>query len=161
MIDTYSRGLTVAAAIGAGVTAGVYFAFSTFVMPALRKLSHTQAISTMNSINKAAPNNPLFMLALFGTGIICVLVMVAGFRHRDDPAATWEIVGAALYLVSVLVTVLYHVPHNEQLMKVDPDGGGAGTTWAHFYSGWMAWNHVRTVTATAGTVSLVLALRAG
>lgn len=161
MIDTYSRGLVVAAAIGAGVTAGVYFAFSTFVMPALRKLSHTQAISTMNSINKAAPNNPLFMLALFGTGIVCVLVMVVGFRHRDDPAAAWEIVGAALYLVSVLVTVLYHVPHNEQLMKVDPDGGAAGTAWAHFYSGWMAWNHVRTLAATAGTVSLILALRAG
>jgi uncharacterized membrane protein len=48
MIDGYARGLTVAAAIGAGVTAGVYFAFSTFVMTALRRLAPAQAISAMN-----------------------------------------------------------------------------------------------------------------
>lgn len=161
MIEGYSRWLTVAAVIGAGVAAGVYFACSTFVMPALRKLLHTQAISAMNSINKAAPNSPLFMLALFGTGIVCVLVMIAAFRQRDDPAAAWQIAGAALYLISVLVTVIYHVPHNGELMKVDPNGAGAGTTWSHFYSGWIAWNHVRTLAAVGGTVSLVLALRAG
>jgi uncharacterized membrane protein len=159
MIDTYPRGLTLAAAIGVGITAGVYFAFSTFVMTALRRLSHSQAITAMNAINKAAPN-PLFMLALFGTGIICILLMISGFQHRDDPAAAWQIAGSALYLLSVLVTVTYHIPHNDALMKIDPDGTGAGATWSHFYSGWMAWNHVRTLAAIGGTASLVLALRA-
>jgi uncharacterized membrane protein len=161
MIDTYTRGLTVTAAIGAGLAGGVYLAFSTFVMPGLRKLPHSQAISSMNAINKAAPSNPLLMLVLFGTGIVCVLLMISGFQHRGDPAAVWQIVGAALYLISVLILVGYHVPHNDQLMKVDPNGAGAGTTWSHFYSAWMAWNHVRTLTAAGGAVSLVLALRAG
>jgi uncharacterized membrane protein len=159
MIDSYARGLTVAAAIGVSITAGVYFAFSTFVMVALRRLSNSQAISAMNSINKAAPN-PLFMLALFGTAIVCVLLMISGLQHRDNPAAMWQIVGAALYLVSVVITVIYHIPHNDQLMRVDPNGAGAGTTWTHFYSGWMAWNHVRTLASVGGTVSLILALRA-
>ena len=45
-------------------------------------------------------------------------------------------------------------------MKVDPNGAGAGATWPHFYSGWMIWNHLRTLTAAGGAVSLVLALRA-
>jgi uncharacterized membrane protein len=159
VIDSYARGLTVAAAIGVSITAGVYFAFSTFVMVALRRLSNSQAISAMNSINKAAPN-PLFMLALFGTAIVCVLLMVSGLQHRDNPAAMWQIVGAALYLVSVVITVIYHIPHNDQLMRVDPNGAGAGTTWTHFYSGWLAWNHVRTLASVGGTVSLILALRA-
>jgi uncharacterized membrane protein len=159
MIDGYARGLTVAAAIGAGVTAGVYFAFSTFVMTALRRLAPAQAISAMNSINKAAPN-PLFMLTLFGTAIVCILLVIAGLRHRDDSAAVWQLTGCALYLVSVLITVMYHVPHNDALMRVDPDAAGADSTWSHFYTGWMAWNHVRTLSAVAGTVSLVLALRA-
>jgi uncharacterized membrane protein len=159
MIDSYARGLTVAAAIGVSITAGVYFAFSTFVMVALRRLSNSQAISAMNSINKAAPN-PLFMLALFGTAIVCVLLMISGLQHRDNPAAMWQIVGAALYLVSVVITVIYHIPHNDQLMRVDPNGAGAGTTWTHFYSGWLAWNHVRTLASVGGTVSLILALRA-
>ena len=124
MIDGYSRGLTLAAAIGAGITAGVYFAFSTFIMTGLRRLSHAQSIAAMNAINKAAPN-PLFMLALFGTGIVCVLLAISGFQQRDDPAAVWQIVGCALYLGSVLVTVAYHIPHNEALMNVDPNSAGA------------------------------------
>jgi uncharacterized membrane protein len=153
--------MTVTAAIGAGIAAGVYFAFSTFVMPGLRKLSHSQAISAFNGINKAAPQNPLLMLVLFGTGVLCVLLIISGFQHRDNPAAVWQIVGAALYLVSVLILIAYHIPHNDQLMKVDPNGAGAGSTWSHFYSAWMAWNHARTLAAAGGTLSLVLALRAG
>ena len=114
----------------------------------------------MSAINKAAPANPLLMVVLFGTGIVCVLLLIAGVRHRDDSAAVWQIVGAALYLVSVLILVGYHIPHNDQLMKVDPNGAGAGATWSQFYSGWMIWNHLRTLTAAGGAVSLVLALRA-
>jgi uncharacterized membrane protein len=100
------------------------------------------------------------MLALFGTAILCILLVIAGFRHREDSAAVWQLTGCALYLVSVLITVMYHVPHNDALMRVDPDAAGADSTWSHFYTGWMAWNHVRTLSAVAGTVSLVLALRA-
>lgn len=159
MTDAYSRWLTIVAAVGAGVSAGVYFAFATFVMPGLRRISHSQAISAMNGINKSAPASPLLMLALFGTGIVCVLLMISGFRNLDDPKAVWVIAGAALYIVSVLITVMYHVPHNDQLLKVDPNGAGAGSTWSHFYSSWMAWNTVRTLTAAGGTVGLVLALR--
>jgi uncharacterized membrane protein len=158
MIDGYGRGLTLAAAIGAAVTAGVYFAFSTFIMTGLRRLSHAQSIAAMNAINKAAPN-PLFMLALFGTAIACVVLAIHGLRNRDG-ATVWLMVGCALYLISALVTVAYHIPHNDALMTVDPDAAGAGTTWSHFVAPWLAWNHVRTVTSLAGTVSLVLALRA-
>jgi uncharacterized membrane protein len=158
MIDGYARGLTLAAAIGAGITAGVYFAFSTFIMTGLRRLSHAQSIAAMNAINKAAPN-PLFMLALFGTAIACVVLAIHGLRNRDA-ATVWLLLGCALYLISALVTVAYHIPHNEALMTVDPNANGAGTTWSRFVRPWLAWNHVRTVTSVAGTVSLVLALRA-
>src|SRR3954452_20232878 len=105
MIDGYSRGLTVIAAVGAGVAAGVYFAFSTFVLPGLRRTSSAQAISAMNGINKAAPASPLLMLVLFGTGAACILLMISSFRPGGDPAAVWRIVGCALYLASVVITV--------------------------------------------------------
>ena len=55
MIDSYSRVLTIVTALGAGLNAGVFFAFSSFVMTALRRLPATQSISAMNAINKAAP----------------------------------------------------------------------------------------------------------
>lgn len=38
MTGSWARWLTVAAALGGGLSAGVYLAFSTVVMPGLRKL---------------------------------------------------------------------------------------------------------------------------
>jgi len=57
------------AAVGAGLSAGVFFAFSTFVMKALGRLPDTEGISAMQAINKAAPT-PAFMAALFGTAAV-------------------------------------------------------------------------------------------
>jgi uncharacterized membrane protein len=50
----------------------MYLTWPALVTPGLRKLPPAHAISAMNSINKAAPSNPLLMLVLFGTGIVCV-----------------------------------------------------------------------------------------
>ena len=160
MTDTYTRTLAVIAAIGAGLSAGVYLAFSTLVMSGIHRLTPSQAISAMNGISKAAPANPLLMLVLFGTGIVCVLLIISGFQHRDNPAAVWQIVGVALFLIGMLITIMYHIPHNDQLLKVDPNAAGAGATWTHYYQPWMAWNHARTLASLGGTSSLVLALRA-
>lgn len=157
ILTGYARGLTVGAAIAAGLTAGVYFAFSTFLVPALRKLSADRSISAMNAINRAAPGSPLFMLALFGTGFACLWLAILSLRHRGDPAAAWLIAGAALYLLSVLITVGYHVPHNEALMKADP----TPATWQHFIGPWLVWNHLRTIAAIGGATSLVIALLKG
>ena len=160
MTDTYTRTLAITAAIGAGLSAGVYFAFSTLVMGGIRRLSPSQAIGAMQGINKAAPASPLLMLVLFGTGVVCVLLMISGFQHRDAPGAAWQIAGAALFLIGMLITIIYHIPHNDQLLKVNPNASGASETWTHYYQPWMAWNHARTLASVGGTVSLVLALRA-
>lgn len=53
-------------ALGCGLVAGVFFAFSTFVMSALARLQPAQGIAAMQSINITAIN-PLFMMAIFGT----------------------------------------------------------------------------------------------
>jgi uncharacterized membrane protein len=46
--------LTFATALGCGLSAGVFFAFSSFVMPALDRLAPGQSIRAMNSISKLA-----------------------------------------------------------------------------------------------------------
>ncbi len=159
-IDGYLKTLTVIAAVGAGISGGVFFAFSTFVMKALGRLPAAQGLAAMNAINKAAPA-PLFMLALFGTGVAGVAVSVAALRHLDQRWAAYLLAGTALYLVCVIVTVVYHVPRNDALALVDPAGPGAAHAWASYLSPWTAWNHVRTVTALAGSALFIIALRAG
>jgi hypothetical protein len=95
-----TKTLTMITAVGAGVAGGVFFAFSTFVMPALHRLPKPQGMAAMQSINKAAPN-PLFMAVLFGTFVLGVVVAVSGLRHRG-PATPWLVAGAAAYLVQIV-----------------------------------------------------------
>lgn len=159
MIDGYPQALTIIAAVGAGVSAGVFFTFSTFVMKALGRLPAAQAISAMNAINKAAPT-PLFMLALFGTAAVCITLAVVALTHLDQRWAVYLLIGSALYLVSVVLTIAYHVPRNDALALVDPRSPGAAHAWAKYLQHWTAWNHVRTVTALAGTAVFILTLRA-
>jgi len=160
MMDGYLRILTVIAAVGAGVSGGVFFAFSTFVMKALGRLPAAEGISAMKAINKAAPA-PLFMLALFGTGVVSIVLSAVALRHLDQRWAVYVLTGTALYLVCVVLTVVYHVPRNDALALVDPAGPGAAHAWAHYLSPWTAWNHVRTVTAMAGSTAFIIAIQAG
>ena len=160
MIDGYLRILTITAAVGAGVSGGVFFAFSTFVMKALGRLPAAEGISAMKAMNKTAPT-PLFMLALFGTAVVSIALSAVALRHLDQRWAVYVLTGTALYLVCVILTMVYHVPHNDALALVDPAGPGAAHAWAQYLSPWTSWNHVRTVTALAGTTAFIIALQAG
>jgi uncharacterized membrane protein len=160
MIAGYIRALTVVAAVGAGVSGGVFFAFSTFVMKGLGRLPNSEGISAMNAINKAAPN-PLFMVALFGTGAISIALSAVALRHLSQPWAIYLFIATALYLVCVVLTMAYHVPHNSALALIDPNAPNAAHAWAQYHPPWTAWNHVRTISALAGATSYILALRAG
>src|ERR1700730_6934140 len=114
MIDNYPRALTLVAAIGAALVAGVFFAFSTFVMTALRRLPDSQGMSAMQAINKAAPS-PLFMTALFGTGLC-----ISALTRLDKLGAVYQLVGSVLYIAGVLLTIVYHVPKNDALAVITP-----------------------------------------
>jgi uncharacterized membrane protein len=73
MIDEVPFVLTFVSALGCGLMAGVFFAFSAFVMKALSRLPAAQGIAAMQSINVAAIT-PLFMAALFGTAVACLVL---------------------------------------------------------------------------------------
>ena len=74
-MDGLLTALAVATALGCGLNAGVFFAFSSFVMKALARLQPAQGIAAMQSINLVAVT-PAFMTALFGTAAACVAVAI-------------------------------------------------------------------------------------
>jgi uncharacterized membrane protein len=157
MASGFARALTVSCALGAGLVAGVYFAFSTFVMRGLREVPPATGMAAMQSINKAAPN-PLFVFALVGTGLGCVVLGVVAATRWRDPAAPWALAGAALYVVSLGLTIAYHIPRNDALERVDPTSAGASARWSRYLAEWVPWNHVRTLAALAGAVAMTIAL---
>lgn len=147
MSNSVIQCLAVATTVGAAVAAGVFFAFSTFIMPALGRLEPAQGISAMQAINVAAPN-AWFMTILFGSA--AGALVVAGFSVvRGDGSAVLTVVGCALYLVCIATTIAYHVPRNDALALVDPADADAAAAWRDYLAGWTLWNHVRTISALA------------
>jgi uncharacterized membrane protein len=149
--------VTTAGAVGAGIIGGVFFTFTAFVMPALRKLPSAQGIEAMQSINKLAVTPPL-MLVLFGTAILSVVTAIWAIRHRGQPVSPWLLAGALAYLAAILITMIGNIPLNNSLAVLDPHAAGAPAQWASFVTRWTAWNTARGLTSIAGTVLLIVAL---
>jgi uncharacterized membrane protein len=156
------RILTMTTAIGCCLVAGVFFAFSTIVMHGLDRLPSTRGLQAMHSINVTAIN-PLFMLALFGTGVACLVLAIWSLTDLGASQSPLLIGAAVLYLVGVIgLTIGYHVPHNDALAAVHASAPGAADKWKDYATGWTTWNHVRTITPLISTTLLIAALsRAG
>jgi uncharacterized membrane protein len=160
MMQTWLVGLSVVASVGCGLIAGVFFAFSTFVMTALRRLPAGQGIAAMQAINVAVVN-PAFLAVFLGTAASCAVVIVAAPMRWAQPGAGYLMGGAALYFVgTVLVTMLFNVPLNNVLAKVAPGDADAGDVWTRYVSRWTMWNHVRTAAAALAMAAFIFALRA-
>lgn len=150
--------LTLLAALGSGLMAGTFFAFSSFVMGALGRLRPPAGIAAMQSINIVVIN-PLFLGVFLGTGVVCIALLVVALMRWGDPAAMWLVAGSVLYVVgTVLVTVGFNVPLNERLAALDPEGAAGAELWAHYRSRWTVWNHVRTVAPLAALACFILSL---
>ncbi len=150
--------LTFAAVLGSGLVAGIFFAFSTFVMRALGQLPQNQGIAAMKAINVAVLN-PWFFLAFFGTGAVCLPVAFLALGSAAGMHRAYLLAGCALYLVGcLLVTVAFNVPLNNRLASADPDSSGAEALWANYLSRWTLWNHVRTAASLAAAGLFVMAL---
>lgn len=158
MIDGLLFALTLLSAIGCGLVAGIFFAFSAFVMRALGNLPPAQGIAAMQSMNVVVIN-PWFMTAFFGTAAACVFVIIRALLQWHEPGATYLLAGSLLYLVgTVLVTMVFNVPRNNALAAVESASTEGARLWADYLNTWTAWNHVRTIAALAAAASLTIAL---
>ena len=143
------------AMLGSGLMAGVFFAFSTFVMKALARLPAETGIAAMQAVNVAAVKS-WFLVAFLGTTAACGFVVVSTFGRWRDASAMWPLTGGLVFLVGTfLVTVLFNVPMNNALAALPANDPGRATFWVRYVADWTAWNHVRTITSLAAAVLLV------
>lgn len=144
------------AAIGTGLMAGVYFAFSAFVMTALGRLPPPAGIDAMRSIN-ATILGSAFMPLFFGTTLISLaLAVLAAFRWGDPGAGALGAAGLVYVVGMFLCTVRFNVPLNETLAAAD--AAGAASVWQAYLTEWTRWNHVRTAASTLASGLYVAAL---
>jgi uncharacterized membrane protein len=158
VIDNLRFALSLLAALGCGLMAGLFFAFSVSVMRALARLTPAQGIAAMQAINIVILN-PIFLGVFLGTAVTSVLAIIVSLLRWNAPGAFYLFAGGALYLIgNILVTAVFNVPKNNALDAVAPADPGSASLWADYLSSWTAWNHVRTVTALAATAAFILAL---
>lgn len=149
---------TFVAAISSGLVAGIFFAFSTFVMAALGRLPPEQGIAAMNSINITVIN-PLFMLAFMGTGVLCLALAGASYLWWDHTGGKLILVASLLYVIGCVgVTMVFNVPLNDALAAVKTATPEGVALWSEYLGTWTFWNHVRTVAPLLSAILFTIAL---
>ena len=145
-------------ALGCGLMAGVFFAFSAFVMNALAQLQPALGIAAMQSINITVIN-PLFMGVFLGTSAACIFLAISSLLKWHQPGAAYLLFGSLLYLVgTVLVTIVFNVPLNNALARVEPSSTDGANLWVSYLANWTIWNHIRTAAALAAAALLTTSL---
>ncbi|CAM5306540.1 DUF1772 domain-containing protein [Streptomyces pharetrae] len=158
MIDGPFFVLTVLGVLGTGLVAGVFCAFSAFVMRGLTALPPAQGVAAMQAVNAAAVR-PAFMAVFLGSAVLCAVIAVVTFALWPRQGAVELLLGSALYLFgSFGVTAAANVPRNEALGRLRPGTAEAAAYWPSYLREWTAWNHVRTVASAAAALAYVLAL---
>lgn len=148
--------LLIAAAIGSGLIGGVFYAFSSLIMPAFRKVPADHAISVMRSINVRVMKSS-FLAVFIGTGLLCLVTGIQSVFLWEHTRSKLIFAAGGIYLVgSILVTGLRNVPLNHQL-AVQKDNG-LHDFWFSYTAAWTRWNHIRTIACVVSSGLFILSL---
>lgn len=86
-------------AVGCGLLAGVYFAFSAFVMAALGRVDPAAGIAAMNAINVVITRS-LFMPFFLGTTLTAAALAVLALFRWGEPGAIAMLTGGVILACS-------------------------------------------------------------
>jgi uncharacterized membrane protein len=156
--DKFALILTVAAALGSGLIAGLFFAFSNSIMKALGKLPPNEGMAAMQNIN-AIILNPVFLGVFMGTDIVSAVLILLGIIRIGQPGSLWFISGALLYIIgSLLLTMVFNVPMNNALAAADAASPDGQEIWKNYLVNWTFWNHIRTIASLLASASFTVGL---
>lgn len=129
--------------------AGIFFAFSDFVMKSLNRMEETAAIEAMQSINLWVYRS-FFMIGLY----TMVPVSLFGiFNWAFNTGDRLFALGGAAYLIGVIiVSGLGNIPLNEKLAKLPSGDLATKQFWVHYVQKWSALNHLRVLGATVAAL---------
>lgn len=134
------------------INAGVFFAFSTFVVPAARRLPPAEAVHAFQAMNRQVPRSlylPVFLLS----GVGGLATAIAAFAVVGSGVLAF---GGLVAFVALLVSVAINIPRNTELdAATDAEATAA---WTRYVGAWALGNHVRTVLCVLATGLLVAGL---
>lgn len=144
--------------LGAGAIGGLFFAFSTSVMKALVKLPPPHGITVMQRINEVILN-ALFLGVFMGTAVLSLVCIAVFFLPLGDARSGWLLAAGLLYLSGTFcVTVVFNVPRDQRLARLEAESADAAKYWASYLKEWTFWNHVRGAMALAAVACAAISI---
>lgn len=138
--------------------AGVYFAFSTAVMPGLARAGDRGYVTSMQRINESILN-PRFLTTFLGA---LVVPIAAALLHLGDDGRSrlpWIIAGALCYGATIVITGAVNVPLNNRLMSAgEVTEESASAVRSAFHDRWTRFNTARALLSLAAVVTLAVAV---
>ncbi|MEM1026164.1 MAG: anthrone oxygenase family protein [Myxococcota bacterium] len=132
------------ATLSAGLMAGVFFAFSSFIMNALGERPPDEGLAAMRSINRVILRSSFLPLFTFSSGLSLLLGGWAVWAWQSA-AALPTLAGSLTYLLGMFAcTGIFNVPLNEGLERA-PAGEEATRFWKRYLKVWTRYNHSRTL----------------
>jgi len=143
----------IASTVGAGMVAGLFFAFRTSVMPGLARTEDRTFVTAMQDMNVAILN-PVFLTVFTVPLIGFVVAAVAG------PSRPWVIAAGVLYLAMFVITRAGNIPLNDALLAVGATQNPAALEAARqaFEEPWNRLHLVRTVAVVASFACCLAAI---
>lgn len=158
MTDTIILAALVLAASACWLAAGVFGAFSDFLMRSFAAMQVEAGIAAMQSINRVIYRSA-FVVALMGLVPVSAAVAIAGLVYWNADGSAFAAIGAMIYLLGVMGTTgMGNIPMNERLDGLDAGSAEAADYWQVYLRRWTRLNHVRSLSCTAAAVCLSCAV---
>ncbi|GGE43773.1 hypothetical protein GCM10011367_18110 [Marinicauda pacifica] len=145
MTDDWPVHFSLFLALWTAVIAGVFSAFSEFVMRALSRAAPASGVDAMQQINVSVLRTQ-FVAGILLIPPISIGFAIYGFGAFDGLARISSFGAALVYTTMVfLVTVFGNVPMNNRLAGLDPHARETEAYWSEYGRVWTRLNHIRTL----------------
>ena len=141
------------------LVAGVFLAFSDFIMRSLAITGGSGGVEAMQAINREV-FRWVFMTLFLGMAAISVLIGAYAWVSLSGPASFLILAAALVYLIGCFgITVAFNVPMNEALARMELSSEATRDYWLQTYvPRWTFWNSVRTAAAAVSAALLLFGL---
>jgi uncharacterized membrane protein len=157
MTEPVAGVVLIVATVAVGLMAGVFGLYANAIMRGLGRADDRTFVGAFQAIDRAIIN-PLFLSTFFGA---LILSGAAAVLHIGDDGLALIVVGFALYLVAVVITLAVNVPLNDAIKAAgDPNAIAdlAAVRRRFDEARWSRWNLVRVLLVTASFACLACAL---
>lgn len=151
--------LMAAAVVAYAFVGGVCLAFSDFIMRSLSLTRGVGGAEAMQHINRQV-FRWIFMTLFLGMAAVSLVIVGYAAIVLEGTAALLMIIAGLAYLVGCFgVTVVFNVPMNEALARMDLADEGTLRYWTSTYlPRWTFWNSVRTCACAVSAALLLIGL---